>query len=343
MAPRISPRATLEPRTSLQEFRAGSAPIESKAFWGLMTAPFQEGAFDPEMILPHEEFRVLSKAASGGGYLVPGEVTDQIVANAVAQSAVAQLALTITTDTGDALSLPAATTLGTANWTAESGSYTASDEVYVQVALGAFKSTSMTVVSEELLTDSNIPLDALLALLAGIRLGTLQAAAFATGAGTTTPLGIVHASSTYTVTTAATGSSVLYKAADVLAAYKALAAPYRAAASWIMHPDDYASLAGTPDTAGAYAFPGLQTANPTLFGRPVYVDAAMPTPAASAKSCAFGDWQRAYAIRRVRGVGLQRLDEIRSDAGQITFRANERVDGRIGVPAAAVILAHSAT
>jgi HK97 family phage major capsid protein len=136
---------------------------------------------------------------------------------------------------------------------------------------------------------------------------------------------------------------VLYKGADIQAFYKALAAPYRAGASWIMHPDDYASLAGTLDTAGAFAFPTLQSAEPTLYGRPVLISADMPTPAASAKSLAFGNWELAYGVRRVKGTAVQRLDELHSDSGQIGFRALERIDGRPLLSAAAIIGAHSAT
>jgi HK97 family phage major capsid protein len=156
-------------------------------------------------------------------------------------------------------------------------------------------------------------------------------------------LGIVNASSPYTVTTAATGSSLLFKGADILAFYKALAAPYRANATWIMHPDDYASLAGTLDSSGAFAFPTLQGAEPTLYGRPVLLSADMPAPAAYAKSLAFGDWQTAYAVRRVKGVAVQRQEELFSNNGQIGMRAFERVDGRPLLSAAAIIGQHSAT
>jgi HK97 family phage major capsid protein len=110
-----------------------------------------------------------------------------------------------------------------------------------------------------------------------------------------------------------------------------------------MHPDDFASLAGTTDTAGAFAFPSLQSAEPTLFGRPVYVDAGMPAPAANAKSLAFGNWQLSYAVRRVRGVGVERLDELYAGTGELGYKGTSRVDGRPTLAAAPIIGAHSAT
>jgi HK97 family phage major capsid protein len=143
--------------------------------------------------------------------------------------------------------------------------------------------------------------------------------------------------------TAATGSSTLFKVADVVAAYKALPAAYRPAASWIFHPDDFASLAGTTDSAGALAIPSLSFAPPSLLGLPVFLDANMPAPAASAKSAAIGAWRSAYAIRRVQQPTVDRLTELHSDSGQVGYRVYGRVDGRPTLTDAARLLAHSAT
>jgi len=89
--------------------------------------------------------------------------------------------------------------------------------------------------------------------------------------------------------------------------------------------------------------PSLQSAEPSLLGRPVEIDAGLATPAASARSAVFGDFQAAYTIRRVAGISVQRLEELYSDNGQLGYRAVERVDGRVTLPDAARVLAHSAT
>lgn len=127
-----------------------------------------------------------------------------------------------------------------------------------------------------------------------------------------------------------------------MAVYKALPAAYRPQASWLVAADDFASLAGTADTAGGLVFPSLQFDPPSLFGRPVFI-ADLPAPAASAKSLVFGDMKRAYGIRRVNGVTFQRQDEIHSDSGQVGLKAFARCDGRPLLADAARILAHSAT
>jgi len=177
----------------------------------------------------------------------------------------------------------------------------------------------------------------------GGRLGALQENAFVLGDGSGKPMGIVHASSGYTVVTAASGSAAAFKLADLKAVFKALPQAYRPNATWLVNGDDFAELAALVDTAGALVLPSLQFDPPSLFGRPVFLSADLPAPAASAKSLAFGDWKRAYAVRRVRAIGLQRQDELHSDSGQLGYKLFARVDGRPMLADAARILAHSAT
>ena len=259
---------------------------------------------------------MLSKAASGGGFLVPTDVGEMITAAARAASMIAQVALELETESGETVGMALAGTHGSAAWTAESASYTPSDETITQANLASYKATSKIIVSEELRTDEAVELDAYLAFELGGRLGALEETAFTVGDGSGKPLGIVHASSPYTVVNAATGSSTAYKLADLVTVYKALPAAYRANATWLVNADDFGSLAGLADTAGGLVLPSLQFDPPSMFGRPVLVSADLPTPAASAKSLAFGDWKRAYCVRRVKGVGLTRQEELHSDTAK---------------------------
>lgn len=80
-----------------------------------------------------------------------------------------------------------------------------------------------------------------------------------------------------------------------------------------------------------------------LYGRPVEVVPDLPTSAANARSVVFGDIEAAYTVRRVSGLGLQRLSELYSDNGQVGWRLFWRCDGRPVDLAAAIILRHSST
>jgi HK97 family phage major capsid protein len=348
VTPRVVPHLA-HGSSTLEEFRNhikyDHYGPEQTAFWRWALLPTPDPGADPREMLDQEEQRVLSKATgAAGGYLVPQDLEAQVISAARASSAMGQVASEFVTDSGETLLVPTSTAPhGVASWVAENAGQSATDETFGQASLGAFKANTVAIASEELAEDSAVPFDNYLGMELGGRLGDLEDTAFSVGDGSGKPLGIVHASSPYTVVTAATGSSLLYKLADVLAIYKALPAAYRPNASWVVHPDDFASLASTVDTAGGLVFPSLQYDPPSLFGRPVVLGAAMPTPAASAKSLAFGDWKRAYGIRRVRGVGMSKLTELYSNTGQLGFRAYERVDGRSLLTDSARILAHSAT
>jgi HK97 family phage major capsid protein len=56
-----------------------------------------------------------------------------------------------------------------------------------------------------------------------------------------------------------------------------------------------------------------------------------------------GDFSLGYLVRRVRGVAVQRQEEIFSNTRQLGYRASERVDGRVIVADALRILINSAT
>jgi HK97 family phage major capsid protein len=342
---RVVPRTTSRGGTSFQKFRGEPLELsdEEKAFWDYATLPAMETQFDAELMLSADEFRVLSKGASGGGFLVPTDLAAKTIAASGAASTVAGLAQEFLTATGSTFNVSLDATLGSAAWLAESGGYTPVDDTITQQAMGAFKSTTKIIVSEELRTDEAVTLDDFLAQQFGYRLGSLQEAALCAGDGSGKPLGLVNASSPITVVNAATGSSTLYKIADLRTVFLALPAAYRATASWLIAADDFGKLAGTTDSAGAFALPSLQFDPPSLFGRPVYISGYLPTPAANAKSLVFGDFSLAYGIRRVNDISIQRQDELHSDAGQIGFRGWARVDGRILIADAARILAHSAT
>jgi HK97 family phage major capsid protein len=349
----MTPRyATAPPRrapsSSLEEFRAaengdGFASLEHRAFWRFLLQPVPPG-MNPRELLDEDEQRVLSKATNAaGGYLAPTDMNEQIVSAARASSAIAQVSLELVTGDGGNFLLPTTTTHGVATWTAENVGYTASDEVFGQPTLSAFKAASWVVVSEELMQDSRAPLDAYLANELGQRIGDLEDAAFSVGDGSGKPLGVVHASSPYSVTTASAGSTLKFTPADLLAAWKALAPAYRPNATWIMAADDLATLQGSTDTAGGFAIPSLQSPTPSLFGRPVLIGPNMPAPGVSAKSAIVGDFSRAYCIRRVSGIAVDRLNELASTTGQVVVKARERLDGRPALSAAAQVLQHSAT
>ena len=357
IADQLVEQATRDRGSSYAEFRRLGGPAHvvvadpAEAFWKYLVSPptrFVSKDFpglDAAQILYEEsELRVLSKASSAaGGYIVPEDFDQMITASRRARGVIGELARTIETDHGRSIPLGTATAHGSAAWTAENAAVSATDETFGQVSLGAFKGMTKVVVSEELARDAVDDFDAYLADELGQRIAALEEPAFATGDGTGKPLGITTSGNGVTAVTAATGSATGFKLADVRAAYDAVPTAYQPSASWLMSPSAFSSLAGLTDTAGGLVLTSLHATAPSLFSRPVYVSADMPAAAANARSVVVGDIGLGYAVRRVRGLGVQRQLELHSDAGQLGYRAFERVDGRVVLADALRILANSAT
>jgi HK97 family phage major capsid protein len=297
-----------------------------------------------------EEQRALSRATgAAGNFLVPTDFYRQLISALRWQGSFASLANEIVTDNGETIPVAVNTAFGTANWVAENNAYTPSDETYAQVNLGAFKAARKIIVSEELLEDSAFDLQAHLAERFGESISVLEETAFIMGDGAGKPQGILSsatASNITTVTAAAGAGNVTTFGYDALVtAMFSLPPQYRANASWIVSDASARNLYLLKDSTGQPIWsPTVASGGPdTLLGKPVYTHPDLPTAALGNISAVFGDWRRAYTVRRVRGFSMQRQNELHSDNGQIGFRGQERVDGRVVLAAAAVALKHAAT
>jgi HK97 family phage major capsid protein len=320
------------------------------AFWRYVTArartEFEHFAGDPlgAYLLDEREHRVLSKATNpAGGFTVPSDFDEAISSSRRARNIIGALARVLDTDHGRPIPFPTVTAHGAGAWTAENAAVVASDDTFGQVTVNAFKGSTKTIVSEELADDAAGDFDRYLSDELGQRLALLEESAFAQGDGSGKPIGVVTATNGVAVVTAAVGSSTGFKLADVRSAWAALPDAYKPGASWIMSPSAFASLANLTDSSGALVLPNLHATEPSLYSRPVFSAPELPAAAASARSVVVGDFRSGYAVRRVRGLGVKRQEELHSDSGQIGYRLFARLDGRVVLADALRVLAHSAT
>lgn len=293
-----------------------------------------------------EEHRVLSKASAGAGLnLVPTSFRNEIINILRFMGPFNQLAEEITTDSGETLQVPSVSAHGVATWTAENAAYTASDETFGQISLGAYKAGRSVIVSEELLTDAAFNLEGYLAQELGQSIGVLEETAFAVGDGTGKPLGIATAGNGITVSQAATGNVTSFNYTALVNFIFALPIQYRRNAVWVFSDTAAKSLYTMVDgqSRPLWAVNLAEGQADTFMGYPVYSSPDLAAAAASAKSGVFGDIRQAYVIRRVNGFSLQRQNELYSNNGQVGFRGTERVDGRVRNANAAIVLQHSAT
>jgi HK97 family phage major capsid protein len=296
--------------------------------------------------LDSEEFRVLSKAASGGGFFVPSDLADQIVrALRFLPGGVTSLARTLATADGQVVNIPLNLTHGSAAWIAESGSYTPSDETITQGTLAAFKAGTKIIVSEELLTDSEFDLSSFISSEFGERIGALAEAAYISGDGSGKPTGILDAASAVTISTLPAGYVTTLAWAGLATAIFSVPAQYRSNMAILTSDSMWVKLVATQDSTGAPLWSGSTAAGApdTFAGIPVYPHPNLAAVGANAKSAIVGDFSRGYWIRRVNGVFMQRQNELHSDNGQVGFRAYLRLDGKVVLADALRVVAFAAT
>lgn len=274
---------------------------------------------------------------SEGGYLVPDEFEHTLITKLQDVNVMRQLGTRIQTASGDRI-IPIVTSNGSANWTAEEGAYTASDDAFGEVRLSAYKLTTLVKVSEELLYDSAFDLEAYMSNEFARRFAVAEEAAFVAGNGTGKPTGIINATGTKTTSNAtAIATDELY---DLI---YSLRAPYRKNAAFLMNDATIAYIRKLKDGNGVYLWqPSLQLGEPDrLMGYPIYTSVSMPTIAAGAKTVVFGDMSY-YWIADREAHAIKRLDELYATTGQVGFIAHERVDGKLILDEAVKVLVQHA-
>jgi len=264
---------------------------------------------------------------------VPTEVLDELILRLTQTSGVLAAApRTINTDHGATIKVPTLTSFSTAALVAEGSAIGESDPSISAVSMGAHKLAVILQVTSELVTDTAFDIERYLGEQLGVAIGTQISSLFAsTDAGTTQPQGIMGTATT-TGVTGGTGVAGAPTLANLNALWYSTPSQYRSSGmGWVMHNSTAQYIAGLTDTTGRpLLLPSLSESIPgTLFGAPVYVDNAVAAYGTGVASIWCGNMQRFYGVRF---AGALRVDVSRDFAFQndlITYRAIQRLDGRI--------------
>ncbi len=283
--------------------------------------------------------------AAEGGYLVPDEFERKLIESLDENNIFRRLATVIRTDNGT-LKIPVVSSKGTAAWLDEEAAFTATDDVFSQVTLGAYKVGRLVKISDELLADSAFNMSNYLANSIGRSIGMKEEEAFLNGTGATgtQPTGLLAATGgADTGVTAASETAIT--ADELIDMQHSVKAPYRGKAVWIMNDATVKlirklKLTGT----GEYLWqPSLVAGVPDrILGNPVYTSQYMPTAAAGKKVMLFGDMSYYWVADRGQRV-LKRLNELYAANGQVGFLGWHRVDGKLVLGEAVKVLAMKAT
>jgi HK97 family phage major capsid protein len=296
------------------------------------------------------ERRALAEGSgSSGGYLVPPLFLNKIVERLQLIASVRSVAQVIQTDSGQTLSFPTTDLTGQeGEIVGENVAVTELDSTYATANLPTFVYDSkLTRVPLPLLQDSAIDLESFLPAKLADRIARIQNRHFTLGTGTGQPQGFVTGGTVRE--TAATGNTVTVPYDSLVNLVHSIDPAYRAdpqSCVWIMADATFAAVRKLKDLQNRpLVEPDLQSGLPaSLFGYRIVVNNYMATPAANAKSIAFGNFQAGYLVRDVRdSVNVMRLSERYAEFLQVGFLLWLRSGGLVQDTNAYSLFQHSAT
>jgi len=176
-------------------------------------------------------------------------------------------------------------------------------------------------LERNLLEDSAVNVEDILARLIGQTKGLDEDYEFINGTGVGRPEGLMTAG----VSTVASGSGSTVTYGGLVNLFMGLPAQYRQTAKWLLNSATFGKIIQLETTAGYLIFPPNALPG-TMFGKPVLFSEFMPDIAASAKPIAFGDFSNYYVVDKG-DLRITRLEE--RFAPNLGIMAHARVGGQL--------------
>jgi len=288
---------------------------------------------------------------SEGGYTVQSEVAKELIDSLKAFGGMRSVAEVIVTAMGNPLSYP--TSDGTSEvgeLIAENTTATAADPTFGTVAVNAYKySSKIIAVPFELLQDSQINIEAFVRGRLATRLGRITNQHFTTGTGSSQPRGVITGATVGKTGTTGQTATIIY--ADIVDLIDSVDAAYQSLGNCkFMMPQAMRKVirkivdgSSRPIWTPSYDAGIAGGFSDFLMGFPVVLNNDMASPAANAKTLAFGDFSH-YKIRDAMQVSMFRFtDSAYAKLGQVGFLAWMRSGGNLVDTTAVKVYAHSAT
>ena len=259
-----------------------------------------------------------------GGYLVPVSYQTTVLEKMRDVNIMRQLGNVIRTQSTEKIPLEGSDASFT--WLDEGGAYGDSIPNFGQMQIDAHKAGGIIKLSEEILADDFINIEEYITKKIVTGMTELQETAFMTGDGTKKPTGIVTGSA-FGKTTAVAGAVTVDEILDLIYAVKE---GYAVRGALLMNRSTELVIRKLKDSNGQYLWqPAITQGTPNTFdGKAVRTSAYMPTLASGNKFMLFGDFSY-YTIADRGTMALQRLNELYAGNGQIGWRVNARVDGKL--------------
>ncbi|WP_102960221.1 phage major capsid protein [Mangrovicella endophytica] len=304
--------------------------IEKKAFNGYVRNGLQS-------LDDVEKKTLVEGTASAGGYVVAPEFSTRVLQGISEQSPMRTIANVMSIGTNEIL-LPKLVGNVQPGWVTEIGPRPVSEPSFDQQSIKVHEQAVIVPISQQLLEDALIDLEAFVRNHVAREMAKQEAAAFVNGDGNGKPKGFLADAADYLkIDTKADGSKLVD---GLMALYYSLPTEYARRAVWTMNRKTLATIRLLKDGNGAFIWqPGLTEGAPaSLLGRPIYEMVDMPDLAAGAYPVAFGDFDTGYQIVDRIGIQTMRDDYTGADNGIVKIRARRRVGGATVMPEAIAVL-----
>ena len=286
--------------------------------------------------MPHNDLNVGSDGS--GGYLVPDTYNDTLLEGLTEKNVIRQIARVIPTT--HRMHIPVSNGMGDATWVVEGEPWSFSEASFGEMILDAYKLATTIRVSDEMLEDGGVDLEAFIRDLYVKRIADAEEMAFIRGDGNGKPLGLIYQASVGVVSESAEDLCV----DDLISLKHTVPQSYRDKAVWLMSDDAYRRLRtiihynGDPLWDNPLEDGGVIR----LLNHPVYICKAMDDVAPGSIPVMFGDFRNYWIGDRGKHV-IKRLVERYADRGQVAFITTERVDAKLVLPEAVKLLKISGT
>jgi len=283
---------------------------------------------------PEQRTNAQSTTDAKGGYAIPEGFSNELERAKLAFGSVESVARILPTATGNDIPWPATNDTGNVAYQVNEAAdleTSASDVTFTKaITLKAFKwSSGLVRISQEILQDSYFDMERLLIDLFAERMGRGLNAAYTTGAGTTTIMGVVTGAANSSISSV--GASAITR--DNLVDLEHSVDPaYRNNAYFMFNDSTLKAIkkltVGSSDDRPLWQ-PGIGAGAPdTIDGYKYVINQQMADIGASAKSVLFGDFKN-YIIRKVAGDRIIILRERFAEYDQIAVVLLQRRDGQV--------------
>jgi HK97 family phage major capsid protein/HK97 family phage prohead protease len=319
--------ATIEQKLSrpgfVAETKETAGEFERKAFATYLRAGREAMAAD-------EVKSMTVSPDTAGGYLAPPQFVAEVVKGIIEFSPVRQAARVGQTAAGEVL-LPKRTGRPTANWSGETEARTGTDPTYGQVEIAIHEATAFVDVSQRLLEDAAVNVEAEVAFDLAEEFGRLEGVALVKGDGVKKPTGFLASADVPTVATGAAATLGANPADTLIGFLYRLPAFYRNNGVWMMNATTLTEVRRLKDTTGQYLWqPAFQAGQPeTILGRPVIEAPDMDNIGANLFPIAFGDFGRGYRVYDRLALSVMRDPYSQAANGLVRYHARRRVGGAV--------------